>query len=173
VTSTHAGAGPRAPSPLHSGRPSALPVTPSRSLHTAAGAPADAATTRTPKWCCKKKLWTKLSVAQLRVIRWMETEGVEFSKFVRADAETDAASIVRRPKGVVEEDVLHSLCDGVQLCALVERLEQVQLRGVLPRESCVYRAPKVQNLEKMLGVLRDKRRSMPSRYVCIHICLSI
>ena len=57
--------------------------------------------------------WTKLSVAQLRIVRWLETVGVEF---VRVEAEEDATGSGRsRPKGVVEEDVVQSLCDGVQV----------------------------------------------------------
>ena len=37
-------------------------------------------------------------------------------EFVRVEAEEDAAGSGRRPKGVVEEDVVQSLCDGVQVC---------------------------------------------------------
>ena len=51
-------------------------------------------------------------MAQLRIVRWLETVGVEF---VRVEAEEDAAGSGRRPKGVVEEDVVQSLCDGVQV----------------------------------------------------------
>ena len=52
-------------------------------------------------------------MAQLRIVRWLETVGVEF---VRVGEKEDATGSGRgRPKGVVEEDVVQSLCDGVQV----------------------------------------------------------
>ena len=165
------GANPRsAPSPLHSGRPSAFPVTPTRPRRSGTRVPAAACQTRGGAGAVSgvRKDWRKLSVAQLRIVQWLENVGVEFP---RVEAEESAAGGgtgalgKRRSKGVVQEDVLQALCDGAQLCVLVQRLEAVELRGVAPSESCVHRAPKVQNLEKMLAVLRDKRRSMPSRYM--------
>lgn len=146
------------PSPLHSGRPSALPVTPNIRKTKAAlhSQPPTDDLVRSQK---------KLSVAQLRIVHWLETMGVEIVRAVRRGDEGVEADGKRRPKGVVEEDVMMSVCDGFQLCMMVERMEGVELKGVVTSEGCVNRAPKVQNLERMLAVLREKRRSMPSKWL--------
>jgi len=63
----------RAASPFHSGRPSALPVTHTRHrlVSPQAGAEGSAAVMASNG----KETWKKLSVAQLRIVQWLETVG--------------------------------------------------------------------------------------------------
>jgi hypothetical protein len=185
--------GDRAVSPLHSGRPSALPVTPrarrrrspvprarggggggdSRGMEgsgvkggTAAQLPSGSPSKRTGP------SRGKLSVAQLRIVKWLENLGVEMAR--RPDDESQGQGGEggeggrgggRRQKMLREEDVVASLCDGVQLCRAVGRLEGVVMNNLLQGSKARTRAAKVSNLEKMLVLLRDARRSMPSRWL--------
>ena len=109
----------RAPSPLHSGRPSALPVTPKSRLFGRASSAVPSATSASANAsslilkATEATAWRRLSVAQLRVVHWLESVGVVFAQAVAAG---DGEGRERRhPRGVVEEDVLHSLCDGYQV----------------------------------------------------------
>ena len=52
----------------------------------------------------------------------------------------------------------------------MERLEGVSIKNLTPKDKCEFRAAKVQNLEKMLTVLREKRRRLLMR--CVHACWS-
>ena len=154
----------RAPSPMHSGRPSAPPVTPATPKHRSRSAPnRHREEPRNEAAFKKTHTWTKLSVAQLRIVDWLETMGVAFMR-ASAPAGNQSPSL-RRPKGVVGQDVITSLCDGFQLSIMVSRLERVELKGIVPSHCCAPRAARVQNLERMLSLLRDKRRSMSSKWL--------
>ena len=52
-----------------------------------------------------------------------------------------------------EEDVVASLCDGVQLCRAVGRLEGVVMNNLLQGSKARTRAAKVSNLEKVAADL--------------------
>ena len=162
----------RAPSPMHSGRPSAQAVTPKARSRSAppgrqglkmATGKAVADTQAGSAGRSKKHAWTKLSVAQLRLVEWLERMGLEFVKATALQGQE--AGGFRRPKGVVEEDVIESLKDGYELGRMVSRLEGVALKALVPRHACATRAARVQNLERMLTLLRDTRRSMSSRWL--------
>lgn len=62
----------------------------------------------------------RLSVAQMRVVQWLENNGVVF---VRMDANEQELLGRKRRKALMEEDVVASLCDGVELCCLVHQLQ--------------------------------------------------
>ena len=53
----------------------------------------------------------RLSVAQMRVVQWLENNGVVF---VRMDANEQELLGRKRRKALMEEDVAASLCDGVE-----------------------------------------------------------
>ena len=64
----------------------------------------------------------------------------------------------------------HSLFVSHTRDTQVERLEGVSMKNLTPKDKCEFRAAKVQNLEKMLTVLREKRRRLLMR--CVHACWS-
>jgi hypothetical protein len=93
-----------------------------------------------------------LTLEQEAVVEWLRQRGVNIQPAKAGE--------------LTEDDVVHSLMDGVQLCIIVQNLSKVEIQGLEAHPKTV--ASYINNVNRALAVLRDRKNMNPRHLWATH-----